>query len=1025
MASATQFNIWGNKGINGSQTIDKNQKTYVIAHGWLGGLKAPGTPDDWLQNMAQAIRQREPNANIIIADWHEQAGSQFPIPYIPSANDTYSVGEDVAKYLYTNGIDSDKTVLIGHSLGGQVVGAAGKAYKELTNGRLLSRIIGLDPAGPLFEIFFNPKYYLDSSDAQQVDIVHSTEYLGDTRPLGHTNIYLRRSDTSFFDIGYSRHSYPHKLLIDIIPGKKNIPGFDWDSKLGNKPPVTLILNQYNEIIETLYSNPLEQNRATPYQTISQIGSIAGSIGAEIASIYGDKDFASQLITQASSKTILSWLGDAASNEFGESVSPDVFALLSRTPGNLISTSVNFVDTYVARAFNEALDIKNPISQIGVDVITKSAINHYFSKSIVNFLGDEAAINYFGIPPLRDSNGNLLTTAGGQFKADIPNFNLENLILSSESSLGSFIGSQLYKKLIDWNVLSEQVHPKGSSIGASIGGLLGSYIPGVGTLFGTFLGTLLGNSIADIFGDKDYPRAGVGVEVDKKTGAFVVESPSALGVESPYAFDGGNKEIAEKMGLAAKETLNLITGMIGGRLVSSKLFWYGHYFKDLFYQEHTEAPGGSSLKGRVLFKNPEEAVQAGVIKQLQTVGIEGGNPYMKQVLAELGNPIKGDGYADVVIDYFANKASPSSLPEPYGSNGGVPKPSPANEFGLYSIEPVNPTVILGSPPIDPITSSNPQVNWLALPQGSSVTLGFKDETVIDRPGNDIFIRSFDPEDGADEQADVYVSANGTDFKFLGRVIENGRQGLDLASIQFADPVKAVKIVGVDNNGKSPGFDLISVEVSPNSMGLLPYAPTINKLVTDLEVAKAYSVHKVNPILYGEMMLNIPDRQVRENLLTNWVKISERAHELKLNTLSGDDDGEFLVSLAGNNKLNGGSGNDFLYGSGRDNILKAGLGNDIYELDPLVSGGSQIQDTGGVDTLKLDGITLSLLTPRVGLVGLQKDATNLLIDLNQDGVIDSKNDLNIVDFFNSSGGSGTGFIETISNLSGRDIINTNFI
>lgn len=177
--------------------------------------------------------------------------------------------------------------------------------------------------------------------------------------------------------------------------------------------------------------------------------------------------------------------------------------------------------------------------------------------------------------------------------------------------------------------------------------------------------------------------------------------------------------------------------------------------------------------------------------------------------------RGDGYADVVLEYFANGKSPSPLPEPYGSTGGSPARTVEN--GFYTIEPVNPNVVLGAPPPSPIVGSNPQVNWLALPEGSYVTVGFVDETVIDGAGDDIFIRSFDPTDSAGESADIFVSADGTNFTLLGRVAQNGRQGLDLAAINFTQAVRAVRIAGVDNRGTSPGFDLVSVEVLPGSVG----------------------------------------------------------------------------------------------------------------------------------------------------------------------------------------------------------------
>ncbi len=185
----------------------------------------------------------------------------------------------------------------------------------------------------------------------------------------------------------------------------------------------------------------------------------------------------------------------------------------------------------------------------------------------------------------------------------------------------------------------------------------------------------------------------------------------------------------------------------------------------------------------------------------------------------GTTASGNGFADVVLEFVSGGNAPSPLIEPYGSTGGTVPPSDFN--GIYSVEPVDPSVILGPPPPSPIIGSNPEVDWLALPRGSSVTVGFTDERVIDSPGDDIFIRSFDPEDSANEFADVFVSANGTDFEFLGTVNERGLVALDLATIGFTDPVVAVKVVGLDNRGSSPGFDLIGVEVLPNSIESLGF------------------------------------------------------------------------------------------------------------------------------------------------------------------------------------------------------------
>ncbi|WP_242034769.1 Ig-like domain-containing protein [Microcystis flos-aquae] len=151
---------------------------------------------------------------------------------------------------------------------------------------------------------------------------------------------------------------------------------------------------------------------------------------------------------------------------------------------------------------------------------------------------------------------------------------------------------------------------------------------------------------------------------------------------------------------------------------------------------------------------------------------------------------GDGFADVILDYFNSGAG--TFNEPYGADND------GNGPVLVSVD-----IILGSDTL----------GALSLPTGSYVTVGFTDEIIIDKPGNDIFI----PEIGfAGEQAEVYVSSNLEDFVLLG-IGDGGTTSIfDLASINFNQPVRAIKIVGLDNNGLSPGFDVINVQGLPGSI-----------------------------------------------------------------------------------------------------------------------------------------------------------------------------------------------------------------
>ncbi len=155
-----------------------------------------------------------------------------------------------------------------------------------------------------------------------------------------------------------------------------------------------------------------------------------------------------------------------------------------------------------------------------------------------------------------------------------------------------------------------------------------------------------------------------------------------------------------------------------------------------------------------------------------------------------------GYADVVLSYFDSGAGP--IPGPYGGLGGA--------GGAFPVA-VPVSVVLG-------TDVAGSETFLSLPTGSFVTVGFIDESVIDGVGNDIFIQEIGP---AGERAEVYVSADGLNFTLLGIANDAVTTAFDLASIGFTDPVVAIRIVGLDNLGGSPGFDVVNVQVLPGSIG----------------------------------------------------------------------------------------------------------------------------------------------------------------------------------------------------------------
>ncbi|MEO0346755.1 MAG: hypothetical protein AAF229_10900 [Pseudomonadota bacterium] len=152
-------------------------------------------------------------------------------------------------------------------------------------------------------------------------------------------------------------------------------------------------------------------------------------------------------------------------------------------------------------------------------------------------------------------------------------------------------------------------------------------------------------------------------------------------------------------------------------------------------------------------------------------------------------------ADTVIDFVDSGAGP--LAGPYG--GTFPGTFPVSVPLTYAID-------------------GDETTFVSLPTGSYIDLGFSSGVVFDGVGNDIFIRELGAQS---EVADVFVSSDfGATFTFLGQADGGTLTELDLGSIGFAGLVNAIRIVGLDNGGASPGFDVAFVEGLEGSVIAVP-------------------------------------------------------------------------------------------------------------------------------------------------------------------------------------------------------------
>lgn len=217
----------GERTPDSEHTLDNQVNTYFIIHGftagvgdkWLNGVDDFDNTSDWKvepddykqwekldstqHSIGLSIKSYDPKANIVIVDWGNfSSGLTYDISldalwqgdfhlsplYFDEANQgTDKVARAINDYINQKSISPDKITLVGHSLGGQTAGKAGK----LSDGKI-SKIIAMDPAGPGFESYDRDSR-LSFDDAKDVYALHTSESFGYDGPLATYDLYINGS----------------------------------------------------------------------------------------------------------------------------------------------------------------------------------------------------------------------------------------------------------------------------------------------------------------------------------------------------------------------------------------------------------------------------------------------------------------------------------------------------------------------------------------------------------------------------------------------------------------------------------------------------------------------------------------------------------------------------------------------------------------------------------------------------------------------------------------------------------------
>ncbi len=205
------------------------------------------------------------------------------------------------------------------------------------------------------------------------------------------------------------------------------------------------------------------------------------------------------------------------------------------------------------------------------------------------------------------------------------------------------------------------------------------------------------------------------------------------------------------------------------------------------------------------------------------------------------------------------------------------------------------------------------------------------------------------------------------------------------------------------------------------------------VENIRLADIIRNHVGNPELVPDDAFTIPfDNEIfgteADEQLTGTIQNDLINGQAGNDNILGNVGDDILFGGAGNDTVSGQAGNDTLFGGQGTDILDGGIGDDVYEVGVATGGGTVIRDASGSDGLYLDA-EITFAAPSEGIIGLERQEADLIIDLDGNGILEPNNDLVITDFFSPAEIiPGSGFIETVGNLSGSDIVeaysNSNF-
>lgn len=169
-------------------------------------------------------------------------------------------------------LNPSNTTLIGFSLGAHICGLVGKQFTD----KMLKKIIGIDPAGPLFDVNQSDNR-LSPESATYTECIHTGYAFGIREPICHADFYFNGGANQpgcavalIFDSVLCSHSRAVEIFIESLMSPDSFYGNRCESltsalnKNCNEQPGAYLNNPSNEAEKLSGIFHVRTNAASPY-----------------------------------------------------------------------------------------------------------------------------------------------------------------------------------------------------------------------------------------------------------------------------------------------------------------------------------------------------------------------------------------------------------------------------------------------------------------------------------------------------------------------------------------------------------------------------------------------------------------------------------------------------------------------------------------------------------------------------------------------------------------------------------------